>query len=36
VSAVTTATRTAERRSWGPLWHGLLIGGMVVGLACFA
>ena len=35
MSAVATATRTAERRSWGPLWYGLLTGGMVVGLGCF-
>ena len=33
--SVVTAARTAERRSWGPTWYGLLTGGMVVGLACF-
>jgi molybdopterin-containing oxidoreductase family membrane subunit len=36
VSAVATTTaRAAERRSWGPAWYGLLVGGMVVGLGCF-
>jgi len=35
VSAVATAAGTAERRSWGPIWYGLLTGGMVVGLGCF-
>jgi molybdopterin-containing oxidoreductase family membrane subunit len=36
VSAVATAARSAERRSWGPVWFGLLTGGIVVGLGCFA
>lgn len=35
MSAVATATRPAERRSWAPAWYGLLVGGMVVGLGCF-
>ena len=35
MSAVATATRTAERRSWGPRWYGLLTGGMLIGLGCF-
>ena len=28
-------TSTADRRSSGGLWYGLLVGGMVVGLGCF-
>ena len=35
MSVVGVATRTAERRSWGSAWYGLLAGGMVVGLGCF-
>ncbi len=36
MSAVATTTaRTAERRSWGPAWYGLLAGGMAVGVGCF-
>lgn len=35
MSAIATATRSAERRSWGSAWYGLLVGGMVVGLGCF-
>jgi len=35
VSAVATAAGATERRSWGPVWYGVLTGGMVVGLACF-
>lgn len=35
MSAVGVATRTADRRSWGSAWYGLLAGGMVVGLGCF-
>lgn len=35
MSAVATTARAAERRSWGPAWYGLLVGGMIVGLGCF-
>lgn len=35
MSAVATTARVAERRSWGPAWYGLLVGGMIVGLGCF-
>jgi molybdopterin-containing oxidoreductase family membrane subunit len=35
VSAVATTTPSAERRSFGSAWYGLLVGGMIVGLGCF-
>jgi molybdopterin-containing oxidoreductase family membrane subunit len=35
VSAALTTTPSAERRSLGSAWYGLLVGGMIVGLGCF-
>ncbi len=35
MSAALTTTPSAERRSLGSAWYGLLVGGMIVGLGCF-
>jgi len=35
VSAIATTAPSAERRSLGSAWYGLLVGGMIVGLGCF-
>lgn len=35
MSAALTTTPSAERRSLGSVWYGLLVGGMIVGLGCF-
>ncbi|NMC72151.1 MAG: polysulfide reductase NrfD [Myxococcales bacterium] len=34
--SVATIARNAVPRAWGPAWHGLLVGGMVVGIGSFA
>jgi molybdopterin-containing oxidoreductase family membrane subunit len=35
VSATSAAPRVGARRTAAPTWFGLLVGGMLVGLACF-
>ena len=35
MSAIATTAPSAERRSLGSAWYGLLVGGMIVGLGCF-